>query len=196
MIGLVIPGVAATACALATGGSFAAWSRVKVRWWLLLVLAFAVELVVYNPPVDHQPWATLVGPWLWLAARLSMAAVALRNAHPHGRWSAPWLVMLIGLAMNGLVIAANAGYMPQSPAAAAAVWGADYVRPDTYASRLENVTWMTADTRLNLLGDILAEPSWVPHPNVISLGDTLLALGMASWTFGLTRAGRRELEPA
>jgi hypothetical protein len=59
------------------------------------------------------------------------------------------------------------------------VWGASHIDP----SRLQNVAPIGPDTRLPWLGDILAEPDWLPRRNVISIGDILLALGIASWAF-------------
>jgi hypothetical protein len=189
MIALLLPSVLATLAGLASGGSLSGWRRTSLAWWPLLVLAFLVELVLYDPPVNQQPWALVFGPWIWVLARLAILAVCLRNGCPPRRWSAPWLIMFLGLSLNQLVIVANAGHMPQSPVAAAAVWGDAYVQPERYAGQLENVVWMTAATPLAFLGDVLAEPTWLPHPNVLSIGDVLLALGMAAWTFSITRDG-------
>jgi hypothetical protein len=124
-----------------------------------------------------------IGPWLWLATRLVLLGVALANARRRapGRWA--WLIAACGLACNALVIAANAGHMPQSPAAAAAVWGA---RARPAPSHLDNTIPMTAETRLGALGDTLAEPTWLPRPNVVSVGDLLLAAGLAGWVFRIS----------
>jgi Family of unknown function (DUF5317) len=190
MIALLLPSVFATLAGLASGGSLSGWRRISLGWWPLLVAAFLIELVLYDPPVNQQAWALVFGPWIWVIARLAILAVCLRNARPGHRWSVPWLVMFLGLSLNQLVIVANAGHMPQSPSAAALVWGDAYVQPDRYASQLENVVWMSPETPLAFLGDVLAEPKWVPHPNVLSIGDVLLALGMATWTFFITWDGR------
>jgi hypothetical protein len=185
MIGLLLPSALANLVALAFGGSLNGWRHARLAWWPLLVAAFLTELVLYDPPVNQQPWALTFGPWIWVLTRVVMLAVCLRNV----RASRAWLLVALGLALNGVVIVANAGHMPQSPSAAALVWGEDYVQPETYASQLENVVWMTPETPLAWLGDVLPEPRWLPHPNVLSIGDVLLALGMAAWTFKLTRAG-------
>jgi Family of unknown function (DUF5317) len=190
MIGLLLPAALATLLGLACGGSLNGWRHARLAWWPVLVGAFATELVLYDPPVNQQPWALVFGPWIWVLARFAILAVCLRNARTNGRWSAAWLVVFLGLSLNQLVIVANAGHMPQSPSAAAAVWGDAYVQPERYSDRLENVVWMTAQTPFAWLGDVLAEPSWMPHPNVLSVGDVLLALGMMAWTFGITWEGR------
>jgi len=38
-----------------------------------------------------------------------------------------------------------------------------------------------------MIGLLIAEPSWLPRPNVLSIGDVLLAFGMAGWVFGVAR---------
>jgi hypothetical protein len=190
VVGLLLPGLFAFGLALALGGSFRTWSRTTVLGWPLVVGVFGLELALYNPPVDREPWAMRIGPWLWLATRLLLLGVALHNARRAavGRWA--WWIAACGLACNALAIAANAGHMPQSAAAAAAVWGAGHT---PLADRLENVVLMTDQTPLAVLGDVLAEPAWLPRPNVVSLGDLLVAAGLAGWIFTVSqpRAVRR-----
>lgn len=149
----------------------------------MLLAAFAVELVLYNPPVNRLDWAIAAGPSIWVLSKLLMLAVLARNAVVDGFSLPAWMVIFVGIGLNTLAIVANGGHMPQSPEAAAAVWGADYVRGDTYSGRLENVTWMGPDSRLPWLCDILPLPRWLPQPNVLSIGDVLLALGVGGWIF-------------
>jgi hypothetical protein len=145
------------------------------------VVAFAVELVLYNPPVDAQPWALVVGPWIWVATRMVLLYVAVLNWRTPGplRWA--WLVMALGVGLNTLVVVLNGGHMPQSVEAAASIWGARAYDVDT--TRLHNTAPLGPDTRLAWLSDVIAEPAWLPRANVLSIGDVLLALGMASWVF-------------
>lgn len=184
MIGLLLPSAVAALVGLACGGSLARCLTARLAWWPMLLAAFAVELILYNAPINRLDWAIAVGPGIWVASKLVMLAVFARNGvvDAHGRTA--WAVICVGIALNTLAIVANGGHMPQSPEAAAAVWGADYVRADTYAGRLENVSWMTPDSRLPWLGDILPLPRWLPRPNVLSIGDVLLALGVGGWILG------------
>ena len=46
-----------------------------------------------------------------------------------------------------------------------------------------NVAPMSPDTRFPWLGDIFAEPAWVPSRNVVSVGDLLLSVGLAWATY-------------
>jgi hypothetical protein len=184
VVGLLLPGLLALGLALASGGSVRNWSRTTVLGWPLVVGVFALELALYNPPVDREPWAMRIGPWLWLATRLLLLGVVLVNARraAAGRWA--WWIAACGLACNALAIAANDGHMPQSAVAAAAVWGPGH---GPLESRLENVVLMTDQTRLAALGDILAEPAWLPRPNVVSPGDLLIAAGLAGWIFAISK---------
>ncbi len=196
MIGLLVPSGVAALVGLACGGSPARCLWARVTWWPLLLAAFAVELGLYNPPINRLDWAIAVGPSIWVLSKVLMLAVLARNAvvDEHGRLA--WLVILVGIALNTLAIVVNGGHMPQSPAAAAAVWGADYVRNDAYSGHLENVAWMGPDSRLPWLGDIMPLPRWLPRPNVLSIGDVVLALGVGGWIFSCTTLSPRSDVPS
>src|SRR5712691_7927471 len=112
MIGLLLPTLFALVGAPFAGGSIAGLVRARMEWWWVVVGAFAVELVLYNPPVDTQAWALSIGPWLWV-------------------------VMSVGIGLNTLVIVANGGHMPQSVEAATAVWGPQHAGPDAHLDRLQ-----------------------------------------------------------
>jgi hypothetical protein len=189
MIGLLLPSALAALLGVACGGSLARCWSARLAWWPLLLVAFAVELALYNPPINRLDWALGAGPSIWVVCKISMLAVLARNAAVDGRSRPAWLVIFVGIALNTLAIAANGGHMPQSPEAAAAVWGADYVRADAYSGYLDNVSWMGRDSRLPWLGDILPLPRWFPRPNVLSVGDVVLALGVGGWILTvMTRA--------
>jgi Family of unknown function (DUF5317) len=190
MPGLLAPTLVAVIAAGALGGTPQGLRDGRFRAWPAAVAAFVVELALYNPPLDHQPLALQVGPWIWLASRTILLGVLLANALPRrGTVCWPLLVAAFGLALNSLVIAGNGGHMPQSAAAAAAVWGANHIDPE----RLQNVAPMGPDTWLAWLGDIFPEPAWLPRANVVSIGDLVLAAGIAAWVFSTLRRSNRPL---
>jgi hypothetical protein len=190
VVGLLLPACIAAIAGMALRKQPARYGGVQFAWWGLVVAAFAVELVLYNPPVDSTPLARTYGPWVWMVTRFALLTAVLRNARFRGAWSRACLVMALGMTLNTAVIVANGGYMPQSLAAAEAVWGPDVVRARADSGQLQNTRPIDADSRLTWLGDTLPEPAWLPRPNVLSIGDVVLALGMAGWIFSGLRAVR------
>jgi hypothetical protein len=90
----------------------------------------------------------------------------------------------LGAALNLLAIAANGGVMPASPAAVARAGLAD--DPGFQNSAV------LADPRLAFLGDVFAVPASWPLSNVFSVGDVLIAAGLA---WGLHRVCGSRLVP-
>jgi hypothetical protein len=189
MLGLVAPTVAAAVLALALSRRERARPHGSVLWWPAAVGAFLCEFALYNPPLDQQPWAVDIGPMLWIASRMVLLAVILRNLP---RSFSPCLVAAVGLSLNTLVIAVNDGYMPQSVEAAAEVWGTELIAVRQHDGRLHNTTAMVDDTHLPWLADVIVQPDWLPRRNVISIGDILLSLGVAGWTFQALTGSQRK----
>jgi hypothetical protein len=188
MIGLVLPIAVATLLALLLGGSLAGWARQRVYWSPLILAAFAIQLVLFNPPLNEQPWAVAWGAWVWVATMLTVAAALLRNALAGGARVA-WLVATLGVALNLLVVVANGGQMPRAPEAAAV---ANSPTRAEASARLSNVAPIAAETNFVWLSDVIPQPAWLPMANVMSVGDVLLAAGAALWSFQATTAVRRQ----
>ena len=94
------------------------------------------------------------------------------------------VVLGVGMALNLLVIALNDGYMP---ARRAALESAGQI----YAGSAEhNSALITASTKLALLGDVFAVPSWVPLANVFSIGDVLIVVGATALIAATMRRSR------
>jgi hypothetical protein len=187
MTALVLLTLSGFLLALVLGGSLAGWRVVRVRWVLLALAALALQLFLYNPPIDSQPWAVEYGPWLFVLAKAIMVAALLANAFGAQLrgLQAAWLIAAIGVAMNLAVVAANGGYMPQSEDGRVISRGATLLDGETMP-RLHNVKPIDDSTRLVWLSDVLAQPGWMPRSNVISLGDLLLAGGLGLWAFQIT----------
>jgi len=194
MLAVAAPAVLAVLIGLACGGSLAGWDGLRLRWWMLGAAALGVQLVLFNPPLDEQPWALAWGPWLFALSLVAIVVVLLRNAATMTLAHTPLCVAAFGVGLNLLVISANGGYMPRSTEASATVG-----RPvETIADgqRLANVGILSDATRLPWLGDVLPEPQWLPLSNVLSVGDVLLAAGLAWWAFRLTTVAALRLSPA
>jgi hypothetical protein len=187
LIGLALPACAAAIAGFAFRRRCGGGGRFHFEWWELALAAFAVELLLYDPPVDSTEFALAYGPWVWVATRIVLLVAVMRNSRSAAGWSRACLLMAVGIALNTIVIAANGGFMPQSVSAAAAVWGQEVAREKPTTSHLQNTRPMEADSRLTWLGDLLPEPTWLPRANVLSVGDVLLAIGMAGWIFSNLR---------
>ena len=187
MTSLVLLTLSGFLAALVLGGSLGGWRMVRVRWMPFALAALALQLFLYNPPIDSQPWAIQLGPLLFVLAKAMMVAALLVNAltAPWRALQAAWLIAAIGVAMNLAVVAANGGYMPQSEDARITSRGATLLDGETMP-RLRNVKTIDESTHLVWLSDVLAQPSWMPRSNVISLGDLFLAGGLGLWAFQVT----------
>ena len=189
MLGLLIPVVLTTVTGALRVGSAAGLQRQRIQWWPLALGSIAIQLVLFNPPVDRQPWALVWGPWIWIVSLVAFVAVLVRNgvSNPTGRGA--FRLATLGVALNLVVVLANGGYMPQSPAARLEVRGTPLVVAGA-APQLRNVAPSDSDTRLAWLGDVLAQPAWLPTANVVSIGDVVLSIAMAWWAFrAITSAG-------
>jgi hypothetical protein len=188
MTALVLPALLALLLALALGGSLRGWAGVRLRWPLLLLTPFPLLLALYNAPLESEPWAIAYGPRIWELAQLALIVGLVRNALARsGAERIPWLIAATGVALNGLVIFANGGYMPVSPDAPA--WVLE--KALAAENKLHNTFVMSASTHLPGLGDVLLQPAWwPPRPNVLSIGDVLLSAGVALWVYRNTLRAR------
>ena len=172
------------ALARVRGGALARWSSVQVDGWAFALGSLVIQLILHNPPVDRQPWALAYGPLIWAICLLALVVVLALNAVRQPATRAAWVIAALGVGLNLAVVAANGGYMPQSADARSVSRGTTLVQAD---GRLRNVIMMSDETRLNVLGDALPEPAWLPNANVVSVGDVLLGLGLGLWVYGVTR---------
>src|SRR5437773_11389600 len=111
MITLVSLPLLGFVAAVALGGTLHGWRTVRVRCWLLALMALGLQLFIYNPPIDSQPWAIVWGPLLFVLAKAILLAVLLANAlgaHAAALRGA-WLLAALGVGLNLAVVAANAG---------------------------------------------------------------------------------------
>jgi hypothetical protein len=171
------------AVAVLRGGSLVNLVELRLRWVPLVVVALAVQLLIFTP-FRAEP---LIPGWTTQLYMLSMALLTIWVAL---NWRVPGMVLMaLGLLSNFVAIAANGGYMPVSPESA------------RYAGRLEryaaeglpvaNNSIATGDqAQLWLLTDILPIPAGLPFANVYSIGDVLLTIGGAQLCYCAIRRQR------
>ena len=160
---------------LLLGGRLERLGETPVRWAPLAIAGLAIQVVLFAEPV-----AAVIGdagPPVYVASTALVLAVVLANL------SLPGVPLIaLGAASNLLAIVANGGYMPADPAALAAAG-------ETVGEGYSNSV-VVADPALRPLTDIFATPAWLPLSNVFSIGDVLIALGLA---WAVVAAMRRPL---
>ena len=182
MFVLLSPALAALVVAVLSNRSLAGITRQRIAAWPLGLAAFGLELALVCTPLNRSQLGLAWGSPLWVGALLTMALVLARNARVSaGGLRRAWGLAATGVLLNAAVVVANDGHMPQSQAARIAA-GASAERVAGLASEpgWRNVAPMTDQSRLAWFGDVLPEPAWLPLHNVMSLGDVLLASGIAA----------------
>jgi hypothetical protein len=195
MLGLLTPALFAALLGLVLRGAPADWTHVRIRWQPLALGAMFVQLVLFNPPLNRQPWAVEWGPWIWVISMVGLLAAFLRNGSVARDCRGPWLVAALGAALNLLVVIGNGGQMPVSPQALVATKGearfAEHAAAQGAPAKLSSVVLITEQTSLAWLGDVLPQPAWLPGANVFSVGDVLVSMGFTWWAFWVSGVGGR-----
>jgi len=189
VLGLLLPIILTSVVGALWVGSTAGLQRMRVQWWPLAVGSIAIQLVLFNPPIDRQPWAMTFGPWIWVASLVGFLAVCIRNGLLKEPARAAFCLAALGIALNIFVVVANGGYMPQSPEARMAARGIPLIA-EGVPTQLRNVAPMGPDSRFTVLADIIPQPRWLPTANVVSIGDLLLSAALAWWAFQMLVAAR------
>lgn len=171
--------LAVIVAALLRGGSLRRMADLRVRHMALVLAAFALQLLIF-PLVGTAiiPIATV--PLYLLSMSLLVGWVALNR-------QLPGIVPTgLGIVMNLAAIAANGGYMPVDPAAAA--YAGMLARYATEIGPVVNNSIATAvDVRLWMLTDIFPIPAGFPFATVYSLGDILLTTGIGVLCYSTLR---------
>jgi hypothetical protein len=179
---------AALAIAVLIGGDVRRLSQIRIRHIELLLAAFAVKVAVALLGTAHTQTAVTVARPLNVIGAVLLLAVVWFNRRIPGA-----LLFGTGLTLNLIVIVAFVGRMPvllphdadpNSPVLAVLRGGLD---PLHVALDHPQGLWF--------IGDILTIPSIGGHSSLVSIGDLLMAAGVA-WL--IIRCSQRspELQPA
>jgi hypothetical protein len=153
--------LAALAVPLA-GGRLGALVEVRLRRVWAIFAGLGLEIIAIDLP----------GLPDGLRAALMVVAYPLLAVFLAANWRLPGMpVVALGGALNLLAIAVNGGVMPASPSALAGA-GLDLEPGFQNSAALD-------DPRLAFLGDVFYIPASWPLSNVFSVGDVLIALGVA-----------------
>ena len=185
---LLIGILAGIVAGLAAGGRIANLLSAQVRFGALILAALLVRVgtqFLLDENVDLVERLRL--PLLGLAFGLLTVALWLNRSQPG------LLLAMVGVAMNGIAIAVNGGYMPVYVPAieVAGLTMADF--SPSFHVALPETLGLEFLLMAGPIGDILPLP--VPLlANVISTGDVLLSAGVAWFLFSSIAHGRAEAD--
>lgn len=110
--------------------------------------------------------------WLYLSSFVFLLTAVYANRDKWEFWP-----MGIGVFLNMLVIFINGGRMPVL-LNAAKIAGLTDLAADLERDALISHVMITADTHLWFLGDIIYVPRPYPRPDVLSIGDIFICIGL------------------
>ena len=167
---------------LVLGGRPSGLGALKMRWAMLAVVGFAIQIVLFSGPVAERIGDA--GPAVYVGSTALVLATVLANIRIPGM-----VLVALGAAANLAAIVANGGYMPMSAAAAAAMGREEIVG---YSN-----SRVIASPALEPLTDVIVLPAWLPFTNIISIGDLLIGAGIAVVIAVAMRSARRNIgEPS
>lgn len=174
--------LAALVLGLPAGWGLARWQGRQYRapdlkYLWLIPAAFAPQLVVAYWPATRE----LLPPPA-AAAALPVSLVAFLAFVWLNRGLPGMPVLLVGLVLNLVVLAANGGWMPISPETASQLPGGSAPEAAVLEMRIgeKDILLRPEDTRLELLSDRFLLPDWIGYRAAFSLGDMFVAAG-AFW---------------
>ena len=149
---------------LLTGGRLMRLADIRFRWAPLILAGFLAQVILFSDPVAERVGDA--GPVLYVVSTLCVGLAVVRNLDLPGM-----PLVVLGALSNVAAIVANGGFMPADPGALTSL---GKVAPTIYSNSA-----VIARPALEPLIDRFALPRWLPFANVFSLGDVLLAAGMA-----------------
>ena len=160
------------------GGRLEGLSALRFRLAPLAIAGLLVQLVLFALPTSDALEA--VGPAVYVASTAAVLVAVLANLRVPG---VP--LIALGAASNLAAILANGGAMPVRPETLAAAG------LDPHEGFSNSV--VTGQPVLEPLSDVFAIPAGFPLANVFSIGDVLIAIGIA---VAIAVAMRRGTAPA
>ncbi|HEX2922403.1 MAG TPA: DUF5317 family protein [Chloroflexota bacterium] len=160
--------------ALARGGSLKRLGDLPIRLaWLALLCLLVQVYIIYCPEDQLEARRTIQGILMVLSYG-ALAYVVWVNRRINGM-----TIILLGILLNLVVMAANGGFMPVSREAILATGTRTVQTLPAEGSRLsrsKDVLLSPEQARVWFLGDVIMAPS-LPVPKVLSVGDLVVALG-------------------
>ena len=143
----------------------------------LIVVAFLPQLFIAYLPVTRRLFTDSLASVTLLASLILFLVFAWLNRRLPGM-----PILIVGLLLNFMVIAANGGWMPINPQTADLLTGKDILQVMNLGGRIgeKDILLSAQNTHFEFLADRFLLPEWIPYKSAFSLGDILIALG-AFW---------------
>ena len=155
------------------GGRVANLVSLRFKWTWLLLVGLIVQLLIF-PLFSNRPFVPYGTVPLHVLSYVAVFAFLILNLRARAL-----LILGSGALLNFGAIAVNGGRMPASVTALEraghAVTAESLISTGSHA----NILLMGESTRLNLLGDWLYLPKWIPFAAAFSIGDLLIMIGLA-----------------
>ncbi|MCX6095177.1 MAG: DUF5317 domain-containing protein [Candidatus Bipolaricaulota bacterium] len=160
-----------------SGGRLSRLALLKLKFLWLVLVALLIQFLIFPLFTDRPilPYGTAPLHLLSYALVFLFLAMNFRIL--------PLLAVGIGALLNLLVICVNGGYMPSSATALSRSGAADVARLLIEKGTYGNVKLMGKGTTLDALGDLLYLPKGLPLATVFSVGDLVMAFGLAWLVF-------------
>jgi Family of unknown function (DUF5317) len=143
-------------------GSIDGLANLRFRWPWLALGGLLVQVVLFSPAGDTVGAA---GGSIYVISTAAVLVAVVRNRRLTGM-----PIVALGALSNLAAIVTNGGAMPADPAALSLAGLSEKGHTNSV---------VVADPALRPLTDVFAAPAWFPLANVFSIGDVLIAVGIA-----------------
>lgn len=151
-------------------GNLRGLAQLKVKCGWIFPLLLVIELVIFKFQNDSKILGQVSGIIYIIVYLVGLLFLFINRKNPG------FILILIGVFLNFLTMAANGGRMPVSESAAS-VLDPGYIKvlkDSLYAKH----TLLTSSTHLGFLGDVIPITKPYPRTQVISIGDIVMNIGI------------------
>lgn len=146
-------------------------ATLKLKWGWVFPILLIVQLVVFSYQNDITFLGQISG-YIYIIVYILGLTFLFLNRHYKG-----FVLILLGVLLNFIAIAANGGRMPVSLEAAAILQDPVFLealKNELYAKHIA----LSEATRFGFLGDIIPLTDPYPRTQVISIGDVIMNIGI------------------
>jgi hypothetical protein len=167
-------------------GELSRLGEVEFRlWWVVPLITIAQSVVIRFSRSPSRLMLWHPRPLIVIVSYLVLWIVVWLNRRLPGMG-----IVLLGVTLNLIAIAANGGYMPISPEALARIGAGEaaYQRPaGSVVLGSKDVLLPHQLAHFSMLGDAIVVPEPFPWPTAMSVGDCMLAAGVFWFIVRTTR---------